>query len=763
MSGPICATEAAAGRQKALPFLCEVFRGCNGFVEFRELRSHGCRQFFSPLPLSQLPGVNVTAHDIYFGVAPRTKQNGTASAVKETGALWADVDGKVFEGKKPGARERLSSLGALTPSIIVDSGHGYHAYWLLASPLPIAQAQGLMELLRNMINSSLDRVSDAPRILRVPGTLNHKGTEPLPVTIAHWKPERRFSSGDFARLLPQWSSIKGCRKRDGPSTPAVTVIAPETLLRGVPEGQRNESLFRYLRSLRARGMDLAEAVVLAGTAGRNCTPPYPVASEDCELRADSHEPVAVMAARIWRDCPGPPGTATDHSQPHHTDWGNAQRLVARHGPSLRFCHTFKRWYVWNGKRWKIDDTGRVERLAKDTLRAVYLEATQTEDRHARKDIARWAIQSESQKHLKAMLSLAQSEPGIHVIPDEFDGNPYLLTVDNGTLDLQTGVLRPPDPKDMVTRLAPIPFHPDAAAPRWSAFLDRIMGGSDELIAFLQRAVGYSLTGDTSERVLFILHGCGANGKSTLLEALRAMMGDYALRTPTETLLASRGGSIPNDVARLKGARFVTASESEEGRRFAEARIKDLTGGDTISARFLHAEFFDFRPECKIWLATNHKPAIRGTEGAIWQRVRLVPFSVEIPEEEQDKHLIDKLKAELPGILAWAVRGCLDWLENGLGVPTQVASATQRYRQEMDALGSFIEECCELDERARATSTELYSAYERWCEANGEHLTSKRELALRFRERGFESCRTGKARGWTGVRVTQVTEDDACSR
>ena len=338
-----------------------------------------------------------------------------------------------------------------------------------------------------------------------------------------------------------------------------------------------------------------------------------------------------------------------------------------------------------------------------------------------------------------------------------------MNVLNGTLDLRTGELRPHRREDLITKLAPVVYDHEARCPLFLAFLDRILAGNADLIAFVQRAVGYSLTGDVQERVLLILWGGGANGKSTLLETLRGMLGDYAMRTPTETLLVKREGAIPNDIARLKGARFVSASEADEGKRLAEAQIKEMTGGDTITARFMRAEFFDFRPEFKLWLATNHKPVIRGTDKAIWDRIRLVPFNVRIPEAEQDKGLGAKLRDELPGILAWAVEGCLAWQRDGLGIAKDVQAATASYRDEMDVVAAFITDVCTVAPGARVQSRVLYEKYKRWCEENGERAVSQKALGEKLRERGLEPRKgSGGARWWHGVEVARVARSGATS-
>ncbi len=456
--------------------------------------------------------------------------------------------------------------------------------------------------------------------------------------------------------------------------------------------------------------------------------------------------------------PSPQGARTDASAalsatfPALTDLGNAARLVAAHGERLRFCHHFGKWFVWDGRRWAEDQTGQVMRLAKDAARAIFAEAATTDDEVLQKKVSSWAIRSQAAERLKAMVELAKSEPGIPVTPDELDRNLWLLNVANGTIDLRTGRLRPPDPADLNTKLAPVAFEPNATCPVWLGFIDTIMAGNTEMIGFLQRGIGYALTGDTSERCLFVGHGAeGRNGKTTLLRTVAALLGDYALRTPVETLLVRPQGGIPNDIARLKGARFVYGSESEDGRRLAEALVKDLTGQDIIAARFLHREFFDFTPICKIWLMTNHRPLIRGTDHAIWDRIRLIPFAVRIPEEQVDRRLGEKLRAELPGVLAWAVEGCLEWQAKGLAAPKTVAEATAGYRSEMDIVAAWIADACVIGKGLKATAKELHASYDTWCEEAGEKSQSQKMLAIRLQEKGFlNDTGPGGYRVWKGL-------------
>src|SRR5215212_9629451 len=438
-----------------------------------------------------------------------------------------------------------------------------------------------------------------------------------------------------------------------------------------------------------------------------------------------------------------------------TDTGNAERLVDRHGANLRYCHPWGKWLIYDGTRWHVDDRGAVVRLAKDTARSIFEEAREATSDAAANQLGKWASSSLSESKLRAMISLVQSEPGIPVLPDELDASPDLLNVLNGTIDLRSGKLREHRREDLITRVAPLEYDPDANALAWETFLQRVLPG-EELRAFVQRAVGYSATGHTSEQCMFINHGGGANGKSTFQEALSAALGDYAMRTPTEMLLARRSDGVPNDVARLKGARFVSASETEEGRRLAESRIKDLTGQDTITARFMKAEWFDFAPTHKLWLSTTHKPEIRGTDAAIWRRIRLVPWTVAIPPAEQDKKLPIMLRHELAGILAWVVRGCLQWRREGLQATDEVRKATGEYRAEMDVLAGFLAECCDLDTGHWEYAKDLYECYKRWCDENGERPEPQRKFGGRLGERGFQRDRGG-SRGagiWRGVRLTE---------
>lgn len=429
-----------------------------------------------------------------------------------------------------------------------------------------------------------------------------------------------------------------------------------------------------------------------------------------------------------------------------TDLGNAERLVADHGDALRYVPG-PGWHVWDGSRWRRDTDGAVMRRAKLTVRAMYEQAGSVEDDGARKRLAAHARRSESEPRLRAAMALAATDEAVIAHTDELDSDPLLLNVANGTLHLHAGEIQDAEREHLITKQIPIEFNHHAKAPTWLAFLERITDGQVELIDFLQRAVGYSLTGETAEQVVFFLYGTGANGKTTFIETVRALLGEYGQQTPAETFLERRNETIPNDVARLRGARFASAVETPEGRRLNETMVKRLTGEDTISARFMRGEWFEFRPVFKAWIATNHRPDIRGTDEAIWRRIRLVPFTVTIPPAERDPRLLPKLRAELPGILAWAVEGCLAWQRDGLGDAESVTAATAEYRADMDVIGSFLEECCLLLPDVRAKAGDLYDAFTTW---SGDHTLTKTAFGRRLAERGFTRGKFGGERWWLGI-------------
>jgi putative DNA primase/helicase len=436
-----------------------------------------------------------------------------------------------------------------------------------------------------------------------------------------------------------------------------------------------------------------------------------------------------------------------------TDLGNARRLVRLHGDDMRYAAGLGQ-LAWDGKRWARDETGQWDRFAQDAAKNILTTAALVKDPDLFKKLLAWASKSLNARPLENMQRLAQTQTEIVARVSDFDQHPLLLNVENGTLDLETGKLRPHRRRDLLTRIAPTPYISTAKAPTWERFVDEIMGRDAELVRYLQKAVGYACSGLTREQCLFVFWGSGANGKTTFIEVVRRVLGEYAVQSDSSALLVQRSGGPRNDIARLAGARFVAATETAEGQKLDAAMVKQLTGGDVVTTRFLYQESFEFYPEFKLFLSTNHKPRVRGDDDAIWRRMRLVPFTVTIPEDRRDKALQEKLMRDRHGILRWAVDGCRAWLEEGLATPSAVRAATEEYRKESDALGAFLDDRCRRESHLNVSATDLFQGYRKWAEEHSEFPLSQRVFGQRLTERGFERYRGG-ANGETKYRGLEL--------
>lgn len=447
---------------------------------------------------------------------------------------------------------------------------------------------------------------------------------------------------------------------------------------------------------------------------------------------------------------------------HYTDLGNAERLVQAHGSDLRFVASWGRWYVFEEATgiWREDSTGEVVRRMKAVILEEYRRACLELDDERRKLRVQACLKMESEPAIRRAILLAQSAEQVAMTHEALDANPWLVLCGNGALDLRTGELHPHAREFLCTKRTATLYDPEAKCPRFLQFLDEIFLKDRELVEFTQRAVGYGLTGDTREHAAFICHGNGSNGKTTLFRVIEYVLGDYAMTSPADTFLSKYGDKDGprNDVARLRGARFVSASEIPEDRRLDESLVKSLTGGDTITARFLHQEFFEFRPQFKLWIATNHRPQIKGTDEGIWRRIRLIPFKAHFDDKNKDQSLIDQLIAEAPGILVWIVRGCIAWQESGLPVVSAVANAVASYRAEQDLLGSWIDDRCDRDPLHETSNKALYADFQSWCSKSGEKEWSNKAFSMRLTERGFESRKGMEGRFWTGLSLRSMTDD-----
>lgn len=434
------------------------------------------------------------------------------------------------------------------------------------------------------------------------------------------------------------------------------------------------------------------------------------------------------------------GPNEDGRPPAFTDEALALCFADLHRSRLRYCAAWGRWLHWDAGRWQIDDTLLAFDLARKVCRTAAAECNND----------RVSATLASAKTVAAVERLAKTDRRLAATADQWDADPWLLNTPTGVIDLKTGIIRPHDPADHLTKITGAA--PGGECPTWLAVLDRATGGDAELQRFLQLMFGYSLTGDTSAHALFFAYGTGANGKSVVIETVAGILGDYHKTAPIETFTVSTSERHPTDLAGLHGARLVTAVETEEGRRWAESRIKALTGGDTISARFMRQDFFEFQPQFKLVIAGNHKPGLRSVDEAIRRRFNLIPFAVTIPPSERDERLKDKLKAEWPGILAWMVAGCLEWQAKGLSAPAAVREATDAYLDAEDALAAWIDDCCERRPDAWETSAVLFKSWKAWADRSGEFAGASKRFAQNLETRGFQPHRTPHARGFRGLTV-----------
>jgi P4 family phage/plasmid primase-like protien len=709
---------------------------------------------------------------------------GTAATACAIPGLWLDLDvGGPIHGpahkstKLPPTYEDALALIAetlpLEPTVIIDSGHGLYAWWLFEEPWYFEndqdreEAAGLVYRLQRTFQEKatthgwdVDGTADLARVLRIPGTFNRK-LAPVPVRFHTINEHRRYQPSDFDQYLidEEWNRVVA-RAVELPDDLEPTDLDSLPLAPWIKKviatgnewdeekqanryGSRSQAVWRVINEGIEGG--LADETI----ASILLDPRYKISENPLEKGKRARSFVASQIGKARKHQENKPKSPSITSEAPSggqklvkrplTETGNAERFRDRYGAQARFCHVWGSWLPYDGRHWKRDDTGAVRSWAKETVRSILAEAAGIEDDEERKKTAKWARDSEKASTRAALLINAQVEPGIPILPEQMDADPLLFNIQNGTVDLRTGQLRLHDPLNYITKLAPVYFDPEATCPTFLAFLERVLPDPD-VRAFVRRAIGYSLTGEMCEQCLFFLYGGGANGKSTLLGVLQALMGDYARQAAPELLVSRGGDRHPTELADLFGARMVASIEVDEGKRLAETLVKQMTGGDKMKARFMRADFFEWTPTHKLFLAANHRPEIRGTDYAIWRRIHMVPFTVTIPKAERDGRLPAKLLAELPGILNWAIAGCLDWQRNGLGVPQAVRDATEEYRAEQDILADFLAERCVIDPQTWAAASDLYRAYSEWCDAGGTKPLSGTAFGTRLAERGHTTDR-----------------------
>ncbi|MGM2833298.1 phage/plasmid primase, P4 family, partial [Bacillus cereus group sp. Bce025] len=431
-----------------------------------------------------------------------------------------------------------------------------------------------------------------------------------------------------------------------------------------------------------------------------------------------------------------------------TEMGNAERIAYEYGHVIKYINDIG-WFIWDGKRWKVDTKKEIERITAKVLRNLSKSEDEAE--------AKWSRMCERRNirmnSIKDLMPLVPGERG------DFDKHKFLFNVENGVVDLKTGKLLQHDRELGLTKITNITFDENAKCPEWLKFLDQIFLGDQALVEYMQRLIGYSLTGDISEQIMMFLVGGGSNGKSTFINTIKDLMGDYGKQAKSDTFIKKKESGANNDIARLVGSRFVSAIESEEGEKLADSFVKQITGGEPVLARFLRQEFFEFIPEFKVFFTTNHKPIIGGLDEGIWRRVKLIPFNLSLPAHKRDKRLPEKLSLEMPGILNWAIEGCMKWQQDGLKEPKVVAEATGKYKDDMDILAPFLDEVCYVEERENESimieAKELYNVYERWCFNSGERSLGNRSFYRMLETKGFGKTKgTGNKTSLTGITLNE---------
>lgn len=715
--------------------------------------------------------LNERGYNIYFGINPRRAEGGSSNNdVLLARCLFVDFDGVALAE----VRRRIDEARLPTPTLILNSGHGSHCYWRLDEPLHDlgewrSRQQGLIDAL-----DSDQSIKDAARIMRAPGFMNVKYDDRAACDLVECDAARQYSLAEFPRAAPvERDHSPGSHQFNGEVNKAERANAIAYLDR--LKRERCDNHHDWIKvGMTLHAIDPGDDMLKTWDQWSKTSPKWQ--EGECARRWASFDPECKRQEQI-RDPKhnhGPATIATLHKManedsdikvrispasnksltPHEvaelplTDLGNAERLVARHGNDLRYSRALG-WLCWDGRRWKRDDTGEAERRAQRTVREIYREAAALDNADKRQALAAWAKSSESAVRVRNMLDMAKCEATIVVTPDQLDRDDFLFNVKNGTIDLRTGDCKPHARADLITKLAPVTHDPEATCPTFGRFLDETVRGRKDLGRYLQRVLGMCLSGDITEQILIIAHGAGSNGKNTLFDQYASMTGDYTAEAAPDLLVDQKHRGHPTEIADLFGKRLVIASETERNERLRVQFVKRLTGDARLKGRFMHKDFFEFRRTCKVILVTNNRPVVSEQTHAIWRRLRLVPFDNVVADQDQDKALPEKLRAEASGILAWLVRGCLDWQRDGLTTPSAVLLATKEYRAESNWLERFVEECLTLAPELWCTSARLTDAHNDWCREVGIEgdLSAMRE---HLQKRGCTAKKIRQVRGWQGV-------------
>jgi P4 family phage/plasmid primase-like protien len=698
--------------------------------------------------------------NIYFSVNPvnnRVSKKASESDIKELAWLHVDIDPDEGMDLNDSRKEILDKLNSspLKATVIIDSGNGYQAFFKLSAPIIASgNIQGLKNENKRLENYfQADSCHNIDRLMRVPGTINHPNKKKIALgrTVAEAKlvyfGDAVFSIDDFSVFgdLPQ-SKASGNDEKCvfEPVDEEATWEKFEELCRADSDVMRRwEGDPTGLKDTSGSGFDMAMISLLKRRG-------FSISETRVILRDYTHGKSFDMDDQYFIHTWTKAKTGVG-KQPALTDAGNAERFAERYQYEFIYVEKWKCWLHWNGIRWEKINQG-ISEFAINIAKDIFKELEGVTDTDKQKRISAWAIQSQSVPRLDAMVKLAKGK--LIIEPDKLDADTWVLNCQNGILDLKQGKLLPHDPQKLLTNLCDVVFGPEAKCPAWDNFLKDITSGDQELIDYLQRLVGYCLTGETVEQAMFIFEGPGANGKSTFLEAIKFVLGDYAEKAQTESFMKKKNERINNDIAGFAGKRLVIASEIAKGRNLDEPLVKELTGGDSITARFLHKEYFTFTPQFKILVGLNDFPVIEGRDNGIWRRIRKIQFDYIVPKEKVDLFLMQKLQKEASGILAWALKGCMAWQKIGLAEPEFILSATQEYREDSDPIEQFIsqntEEGDKEDPKFWAKCNAIFEDFNKFSQETGLHDISKKKFGREMAQHGY--CSTSK---WVDGKSSKV--------
>lgn len=747
---------------EATRLFCDVvFRGAEGLVPVRILSEKGgpsIRPSTPFVPLDAKLAARIFQHArsaarraaaLY--VVPGTViHSGSAAAqdIAQIATVLVDLDDGDIDGKREHLLEHLgeASLVVASGGETAEGQPRLHVYWRLTAPAAGSDLEPVCRLRAEIARKVGGDASfaSAHQPVRVAGSIYAKHGIRRVVRILSGS-ERDVDLAAFAEAVATMPFFPGIVPDGAKHNGSVRTTARDLLTRTVREGRRDgvsrheaiTSVIGYwIRRARDGRVSLDEAwAEVAGYNDSLVRPPRP--REDLRRDFERLHRLDERNHGGWPDGPSP--LAGGATPPPLSEDALAATFTARHESDWRYVAAWGAWLGWDGVRWRPDDTCR--RL--DLVRGICREAA------AKVDSQREARRLASHKTIVAVERIARSDPAHAARPDGWDPNPMQLNTRGGIIDLETGETHPHDRSALMTRTAGA--SPRGDCPRWLQFLDEVTNGNAALVAYLRRVAGYCLTGRTDEHAMLFLFGDGGNGKSVFVSVLAAILGDYATTAPLDTFMA--GERHPTDLAGLRGARLVSVVETQEGRRWAESKIKAVTGGDAIKARFMRRDFFEFRPQFKLLVIGNHKPALRSVDEAIRRRLHLIPFRVTIPPGKRDRSLVDKLMAERDGILRWAIAGCADWLRDGLAPPKAVTDASTDYLEDEDTVADWLAERCLCEPAAFTASGDLFADWRAWAEAAGERSSSKKWLSGELVRRGFSRDRSTRgARGFAGLRL-----------